>query len=43
MATGVGLSNVWLSPLSRPTSKPPNGCKYLSYISYVRRVIANFV
>jgi len=43
MATGVSLSYFCLSPLNRPTPKPPTGCKYMCHVSYVRRVIANFV
>jgi len=37
------LSNFWLSPLNRPTPKPPTGCKCMGDIYYIRRVIANFV
>jgi len=39
MATGVGLSNFWLSPLNRPTLKTPcwvqvRGLYVLSKVSY---------
>ena len=43
MATGVGLSKVWVTPLNWPTLKTPTGCKYLDHISYACWIIAHYV
>jgi len=32
MATGVGLSKLWLSPFCRPAPKPGTGCTYMGYL-----------